>query len=141
MNHNHLYADTTFEEYEESEHGIEQAVAPLEQARMDRPDAPLVIDEIRNAAAMLRHACRRGKWLRRPDSVRARDLANQLRPIIAEHRQAAQGGQSIIEKEHLAQLWKITQQQVPVPENARWRIHFDQAVQQMPLARFEEVLS
>jgi transposase len=61
--------------------------------------------------------------------------------IIAEHRQAAQGGQSIIEKDHLAQLWKITQQQVPVPENSRWRIHFDQAVQQMPLARFEEVLS
>jgi transposase len=61
--------------------------------------------------------------------------------IIAEHRQAAQTGQSIVEKEHLAQLWKITQQQVRVPEGNRWRIHFEQDVQQMPLAAFEEVLS
>lgn len=61
--------------------------------------------------------------------------------VIAEHRQAAQAGQSIVEKDHLAELWKVTQQQVPVPDGARWSIHFDQTVQQMPLTHFEEVLS
>jgi transposase len=61
--------------------------------------------------------------------------------VIAEHRQAAQPGQAIVEKDHLAELWKITRQQVPVPEGSRWRIDFDQTVQQMPLTRFEEVLS
>jgi len=66
--------------------------------------------------------------------VRAGDL------IIAEHRQAAEAGQSIVEKDHLAELWKITQQQVQVPE-ARWRINFQDSVERMPLERFEEVLS
>ncbi len=60
--------------------------------------------------------------------------------VIAEHRQAATAGQSIVEKEHLAELWKITERQVQVPEDKRWQIRFEQAVQQMPLSRFEEVL-
>jgi transposase len=61
--------------------------------------------------------------------------------VIAEHRQAARAGQSIVEKEHLAELWKITERQVAVPPEARWQIHFEQSVQQMALSRFEEVLS
>ena len=60
--------------------------------------------------------------------------------VIAEHRQATEAGQSIVEKDHLAELWKITQQQVQVPAGSRWQINFEQTVQQMPLEQFEEVL-
>lgn len=61
--------------------------------------------------------------------------------IVAEHRQATQAGQCIVEREHLAELWKITQQQVPVPASPRWRIDFESTVQQMPLSCFEEVMA
>lgn len=59
--------------------------------------------------------------------------------VIAEHRQAAQSGQCIVEKEHLAELWKITQQQVPVRSEPRWHIDLTPSVEQAPLSRFEEV--
>jgi transposase len=61
--------------------------------------------------------------------------------IIAEHRQAAEPGQSIVHKEHLAELWKITEQQVQVPRGPRWQITFEQQVERMPLSAFEEVRS
>lgn len=38
--------------------------------------------------------------------------------IIAEHRQAHGRGQCIVNKDHLAELWKLTQQQVPVADDA-----------------------
>ena len=61
--------------------------------------------------------------------------------VIAEHREALQPGQCIVEKDHLAELWKITQQQIqPPPDAQRWQVTFDQSVQQTPLTRFEEVL-
>jgi hexosaminidase len=84
--HNKLYADVTFDEYDAAQKRIEQVLAPLRQARIDHPDATLIADELLNGAAMLRHACRRGKLLRRPESVDSRELANELRAIIAEHR-------------------------------------------------------
>jgi len=60
--------------------------------------------------------------------------------IIAEHKQALKAGQCIVDKEHISELWKITQEQIKPPEGTRWQINFDQSVQQMPLNRFEEVL-
>ena len=67
--------------------------------------------------------------------VRAGDL------VIAEHKQAAAAGQCVVEKDHLAELWKITERQVRVPEgSARWRIDFTPTVERMPLSAFEEVL-
>ena len=48
------------EEYDEAERRVDEAMASLDRAQMDRPDAELIQSEIRNAAAMLRHACRRG---------------------------------------------------------------------------------
>ena len=61
--------------------------------------------------------------------------------VIAEHREALQPGQCIVEKDHLAELWKITRQQIqPPPDAQRWQVTFDQSVQQTPLTRFEEVL-
>lgn len=60
--------------------------------------------------------------------------------IIAEHRQALQQGQCIVEKAHLAELWKITEQQIKPPQEAsRMRLTFDASVQRTPLTRYEEV--
>lgn len=59
--------------------------------------------------------------------------------ILAEHRQATAAGQCIVKSEHLAELWKITQQHVPVPQNPRWHIDFQAAVETLPLSSFEEV--
>jgi transposase len=59
--------------------------------------------------------------------------------IIAEHRQAAQAGQCVVEKEHLAELWKLTAERTPVPCEPRWQLDLTPSVQHMPLAAFEEV--
>jgi len=59
--------------------------------------------------------------------------------IIAEHRQAAQSGQCIVDKSHLEELWKVTCRQVPSPEV---RPPFDAAtlaVQTTALRVYEEV--
>lgn len=61
--------------------------------------------------------------------------------ILAEHRQATSAGESIVQRDHLAELWRITERQVPVPSGPRWHVDFTPTVQTMPLARFEEVLS
>jgi transposase len=62
--------------------------------------------------------------------------------IIAEHRQAQRPGQCVVEKQHMAELWRLTQQQVHLPDEApRWHVRFDQHVQTTPLATFEEVIA
>ena len=80
----------TRQEYEEAEARVSAVAASLGRARMDRADAGLVIDEVRSAAAMLRHACRRGRWLLGRASEDApedaADLARDLSKIIDEHR-------------------------------------------------------
>lgn len=61
---------------------------------------------------------------------------------IAEHRAAMRPGQCIVAKEHLAELWKLTLAQVEVPRpptGERWHLQFGQTVEQMPLARFDEL--
>jgi transposase len=60
--------------------------------------------------------------------------------IIAEHQQAGRPGQCIVDKEHLAELWKLSVKQAPLPEQrpALCRISFEQTVQQTPLALYEE---
>jgi hypothetical protein len=41
----------------------------------------------------------------------------------------------------LAELWKITAQQVePPPDRPRWNIEFSNDVEQVPLSRFEQFL-
>jgi transposase len=59
--------------------------------------------------------------------------------VIAEHRQAAQQGQSIVDKSHLEELWKITREQVKPAEEVRWR-QAEPEVARAPLSAFEEVL-
>ncbi len=61
--------------------------------------------------------------------------------VIAEHREASGKGMCVVEKQHLAELWKITEQQIKPPDGApRWRVTFDQAVATTPLMTFEEAL-
>ncbi len=81
-----LYEMITRPEYDDAEARVDAAVAPLDRARMDRADADLIKHELRNAADMLRHACRRGRWLldRGCDSPPA--MAQELRGIIEEHK-------------------------------------------------------
>ena len=69
---------------------IDDVVARLSKAQMDRPDADLVEDEFRNAARLLRHACRLGsaKLATRKSggAVKVGTLAKDLQEIIPEHR-------------------------------------------------------
>jgi len=61
--------------------------------------------------------------------------------IIAEHREAIKKGQCIVNKEHIAEIWKLTEQLTPTPQRDKnWDITFQQAVQNIDLARFEEVV-
>jgi transposase len=59
--------------------------------------------------------------------------------IIAEHRQAAQVGQCVVEKQHVAELWKLSAERTPVPREPRWHLDLAPRVQQTPLWVFEEV--
>jgi transposase len=67
--------------------------------------------------------------------VRADDM------VITEHAKAATSGQCIVHKEHLAELWKITEEQTRQPERSKWHLSFTQTVQQASLAQFEQVAS
>jgi hypothetical protein len=65
-----------------AEAAIDKAVSRLPESRADR----LIQDEFSNAAAMLRHACRRGMWKLDPTSQSTTQLADDIAIIIAEHR-------------------------------------------------------
>lgn len=59
--------------------------------------------------------------------------------VIAEHRQAAQPGQCVVARDHLAELWKITHQQTAAPPTGRVAAAAGPEVQQVDLRQFEEV--
>lgn len=61
--------------------------------------------------------------------------------VIAEHPKAARAGQSVVHKEHLAELWKITEEQTSRPAGPKWHLTFTQSVQQASLSDFEELAS
>ncbi|HMB96300.1 MAG TPA: beta-N-acetylhexosaminidase, partial [Tepidisphaeraceae bacterium] len=79
-------AGTTLEEFIAAENRIDSAVAPLDRAQMNRADAELIRDELRNAAAMLKYACHRGRHLRGDDRINRDSLLNEQKAIIASHR-------------------------------------------------------
>lgn len=60
--------------------------------------------------------------------------------VVAEHREAVRPGQSIVDPEHIAELWKITNEHVVAPPKRSWEVRFRESVETMPLSRFEEVL-
>jgi transposase len=59
--------------------------------------------------------------------------------IIAEHPQAAKPHQCIVNKEHLADLWKLLEAQTALPEKPRWKFETQIEVQQRSLQAYEEV--
>jgi transposase len=61
--------------------------------------------------------------------------------VIAEHREAARPGQCIVTREHLAELWKITCEQVKPPSDKPLSLTAPPEVLRMDLRCFEEVLS
>ncbi len=84
----------TTEKLEHARSYIDQVMARLPEARMARPDAAQIADEFRNAAALLRHACKLGiarlqaeggEIARIPAEVR-QELAEELEGILAEYR-------------------------------------------------------
>lgn len=69
---------------------IEAALAELAAARIGRPDAALIRDELAHTAALMRHACRRAALSLDPaplaDPARRADLLRELQALIAEQR-------------------------------------------------------
>ena len=80
-----LFKDVTMEEFDAAEARIGAALAPLNHAQMDRPDAQLIKDELLNGAAMLRYGCARGRRRLRENRLPERNDA-AMQPIVAEHR-------------------------------------------------------
>ena len=83
------WAEVSVEEFADCEKRIEQIVSRLTHSRMNRPagDGALVIDELRNAAAMLTHACRRGQFLHNSAGApKPEALVQELKTIISRHR-------------------------------------------------------
>jgi hexosaminidase len=86
--------DLTIESLERTRSFIDEVISALPQARMNRPDARQISDEVSNAAALLRHACSLGiarlktgdgKISSIPKKVRE-ELAVDLEKIISEHK-------------------------------------------------------
>jgi hexosaminidase len=80
-----LFKDVTREEFDAAEARIDAALAPLHRAQMDRPDAQLIQDELRNAGAMLRYACERGRRRLRENRLPEHDVP-RMDAIVREHR-------------------------------------------------------
>ncbi len=66
--------------------------------------------------------------------IRAGDL------VLAEHREAARPGQCVVAREHLAELWKVTCEQVKPPAGRPLSLAAPPEVLRADLRRFEEVL-
>ncbi|MEO6434872.1 MAG: family 20 glycosylhydrolase [Tepidisphaeraceae bacterium] len=81
-----LWEPVTREEFDDAESRVAGILSRLPATQMDRPDAALIADEIRNTAAMLTHACRHGRWRQGDRSRTTIDLSDALRGILAEHR-------------------------------------------------------
>jgi hypothetical protein len=72
----------TLDNLRSAESAIDKAMSRLPDSRADN----LTKDEFSNAAAMLRHACRRGMWKLDPTSQSTTQLADDIATIISQHR-------------------------------------------------------
>jgi hypothetical protein len=80
-----LYGPVTKDEFDATERAVEQAIGGLDRSAMDRKDAELIKDEVRNGAAMLVHGCRRGRWRLGAESMSVDELVADMQGIVAEH--------------------------------------------------------
>jgi hypothetical protein len=92
--HSYPYANLTVDKLDKTRAYINRVIQPLHRAQMDRPDAQQIVDEVVNAAALLRHACSLatarlqtadGKIGSIPEKMR-KQLAADLEHIINEHK-------------------------------------------------------
>lgn len=93
----------TLHETMESIHTI---IAPLKTARMQRTDAPLILDEFLNAAQFLLHGCARGlaiKLGKQEDSDTRKELARSMTLLLGEHRR----------------LWRMRNREGGLPDSTR----------------------
>jgi len=85
-----LFPELPKADFQSVESAIVQAMAPLTDSKMERHDANFIIDEYKNTARILRHACRRGLLLRNnsdADMAKLRRvLDSDIQDIIVEHR-------------------------------------------------------
>jgi hexosaminidase len=81
-----LWEVVTKEEFDDAENRVNAIVARLTNVQMSCEDSALIAGEIRNAAAMLIHGCRHGRWRMSQETLSAAQLGEALRVIIAEHR-------------------------------------------------------
>ena len=81
-----LWEVITKEEFDTAEARLRQIVSRVDAARMDRSDAQLITDEVRNAAAMLLFACHHGRWRLGVEQMPVDALKAFLRNVIDAHR-------------------------------------------------------
>jgi hexosaminidase len=65
---------------------VDSAMRDVHRSQMKREDRALIASEFKNAAAMLRFACRKGGWKLDPSDETQKALAHELETIAAEHR-------------------------------------------------------
>jgi hypothetical protein len=80
-------ADITREGIEAAERAIDEAMEESSSAQMPEEESRLIQDEFRNAAAMLKHACRKARWKLDAGSESSESLIADLQTIIDSHRQ------------------------------------------------------
>ena len=79
---------------EETTHHINEIISPLSNVDMSRPDASIIVDELKLGASLQKHACKLAQALivtnnKRVDEITPksrRKLADELGPLIEEHR-------------------------------------------------------
>jgi hypothetical protein len=81
-----LFDGVTADEYSAAERTIAATVAPLGEARMSCSDAVVISAEFNLAGDLLRHACRRGRFLLDRGSEDPGVLAADLERLADEHR-------------------------------------------------------
>jgi hexosaminidase len=90
LEHVRAYPDLSSATFEHVLGVIDAALEPLETAKMERPDAELILREFRLMARLLRHACRRGILALEDDPSRTARLQGELKAdltgLIAEFR-------------------------------------------------------
>jgi hexosaminidase len=82
---NDVVKTVTREQLDAAEAEIEEAMSRIDLMRLDLPDARLIADELRNGAALLRFACRKGRARLDRQAHGCDALASELRQIIGEH--------------------------------------------------------
>ncbi len=80
-----LYEGVTKEQYDATERAIAECLSALDGSRMQRADAQLVKDELRNNAAMLVAGCHRGRWRLGQEGRPVSELVAHLTWTMAEH--------------------------------------------------------